>query len=55
MNVIEKLVEETETLLSDTEHFSQNKSSQFRAMKKKFEDSRLAMENFDGELGEAFA
>ena len=45
MNVKEKFIEEQETLLSDTEeNFEQKKTSRLRAMKKKFGDSRLAME-----------
>ena len=55
MNVIEKLVKDAETLISDTEDFSQIKFSRLRAMKKKLGDSRLAMEKFDRELDEAFA
>ena len=34
MNVIEILVKDAETLISDTEDFSQKKFSRFRAMKK---------------------
>ena len=55
MKVIEKLVKDAETLISDTEDFSQKKFSRLRAIKKNLGDSRLAMEKFDRELDEAFA
>ena len=37
----------SEKVFSDTEDFSQKKSSRLRAMKKKLGDSRLAMEKLD--------